>query len=337
MRLAPMKRYATALLFCTLSLTSLAARADIIDDAIGNIQQAINDAYNPGSSRSDDDDRYDDDGRYDDGRYQGSRQQSRDSQRQYDDRQRQLDDRRRQLDERQRQLRRDVRADHLTPRRHLIHRVHQHLRRAALGHVAQRAGADHLGREERVAVHAEHQDAGLRLALEDALGELDAAHAGQRQVEDGEVGLAFAQDLQGLFGGAGLGLDAQVGVFGRETGVAAEFTAGTGGRTVAVLAEYDALPDLGHACGHNIIAATGVGAFLALHRLTQRHPDAFCGRVRFLGTPGEEGHSGKEYMAREGAFDGVDAALMLHPYGYDAADQVWLGRRICRVVISSMW
>ncbi|EMG2555543.1 hypothetical protein V4043_003579 [Klebsiella pneumoniae] len=71
-----MKRYATALLFCTLSLTSLAARADIIDDAIGNIQQAINDAYNPGSSRSDDDDRYDDDGRYDDGRYQGSRQLS---------------------------------------------------------------------------------------------------------------------------------------------------------------------------------------------------------------------------------------------------------------------
>lgn len=51
MRLAPMKRYATALLFCTLSLTSTAARADIIDDAIGNIQQAINDAYNPGSSR----------------------------------------------------------------------------------------------------------------------------------------------------------------------------------------------------------------------------------------------------------------------------------------------
>lgn len=109
MRLAPMKRYATALLFCTLSLTSLAARADIIDDAIGNIQQAINDAYNPGSSRSDDDDRYDDDGRYDDGRYQGSRQQSRDSQRQYDERQRQLDERRRQLDERQRQLDRDRR------------------------------------------------------------------------------------------------------------------------------------------------------------------------------------------------------------------------------------
>ena len=93
MRLAPMKRYATALLFCTLSLTSLAARADIIDDAIGNIQQAINDAYNPGSSRSDDDDRYDDDGRYDDER-----------RRQLDERQRQLDRDRRQLESDQRRL-----------------------------------------------------------------------------------------------------------------------------------------------------------------------------------------------------------------------------------------
>ena len=56
-----MKRYSTALLFGLLSLSSQLAHADVIDDAIGNIQQAINDAYNPGSSRSnDDDDRYDD-------------------------------------------------------------------------------------------------------------------------------------------------------------------------------------------------------------------------------------------------------------------------------------
>jgi hypothetical protein len=79
-----MKRYSTALI-CTLSLSSQLAHADIIDDAIGNIQQAINDAYNPGDSRSDDDDRYDD------GRYQDSRQQSADRQRQYDDRRRQLE------------------------------------------------------------------------------------------------------------------------------------------------------------------------------------------------------------------------------------------------------
>ena len=60
-----MKRYSTALLICTLSLAGQLAHADMIDDAIGNIQQAINDAYHPGDSRSDDDD-------YDDGRYRES-------------------------------------------------------------------------------------------------------------------------------------------------------------------------------------------------------------------------------------------------------------------------
>ena len=103
-----MKRYLTALILCTLSLSSQLAHADLIDDAIGNIQQAISDAYRPGDSRSDDEDRYND-SRDDDGRYQGSRQQSSDRQRQYDDRQRQLDDRRRQLDDRQRQLDQDRR------------------------------------------------------------------------------------------------------------------------------------------------------------------------------------------------------------------------------------
>ena len=91
-----MKRYSTALLICTLSLAGQLAHADMIDDAIGNIQQAINDAYHPGDSRSDDDE-------YDNGRYQDSRQ------RQYDDQRQQLEDRRRELDERQRQLDRDRR------------------------------------------------------------------------------------------------------------------------------------------------------------------------------------------------------------------------------------
>lgn len=89
-----MKRYSTALLFGLLSLTSQLAHADIVDDAIGNIQQAINDAYNPSSSRSRSSD--DDDDRYDRSRQIDSRQ--------YDDRRRQLEDRRRRLDERQRQL-----------------------------------------------------------------------------------------------------------------------------------------------------------------------------------------------------------------------------------------
>lgn len=91
-----MKRSTTALLFGLLSLTSQLAHADIIDDAIGNIQQAIGEAYNPTSSRQNDDgDRYEESRRTDS--------------RQYDDRRRQLEDRRRQLDDRQRQLDQDRR------------------------------------------------------------------------------------------------------------------------------------------------------------------------------------------------------------------------------------
>lgn len=123
------------------------------------------------------------------------------------------------------------------------------------------------------------------------------------------------------------GIDAQTGVYGVETSVLAEV--GEGDRTIGILAEYDALPEIGHACGHNVICATGVGAFLVLARA---HAKAqLPGKVVLLGTPAEEGHTGKEYMAREGAFDALDAAIMLHGYGYDCADQVWLGRRTLTV------
>ncbi|EKS6650253.1 hypothetical protein QCD57_004080 [Enterobacter hormaechei] len=85
-----MKRYSTALLLGLLTLTSQLAHADVIDDAIGNIQQAINDAYNPGSSRNDDDD--------------DRRRQLEDRRQRLDERQRQLDDDRRRLEEDERRL-----------------------------------------------------------------------------------------------------------------------------------------------------------------------------------------------------------------------------------------
>jgi amidohydrolase len=78
-----------------------------------------------------------------------------------------------------------------------------------------------------------------------------------------------------------------------------------------VLCEYDALPGIGHGCGHNIIAAAGLGAGLALAALAG---DA-GGRVAVLGTPAEEGGGGKVFMIERGAFDGVDAAMMVHPAG----------------------
>lgn len=104
------------------------------------------------------------------------------------------------------------------------------------------------------------------------------------------------------------GLDVERGAFGLETAFSSEFGP-SAHPCVAVMSEFDALPDVGHACGHNVIAAIGLGTALALHALGEKLP----GRVRYLGTPAEERGCGKELMARNGAFDGVDAAVMLHP------------------------
>lgn len=137
---------------------------------------------------------------------------------------------------------------------------------------------------------------------------------------------------------AATGAQVEVGAHGVETALRAEVA--TPGfdparhRTVAVLSEYDALPEIGHACGHNVIAATGVGAFVALSRLVAEGTSGVEGRVVFLGTPAEEGHTGKEVMARGGAWDGLDAALMVHPFGYDVVDTLWLGRRLLRVTFT---
>lgn len=87
---------------------------------------------------------------------------------------------------------------------------------------------------------------------------------------------------------------------------------GETGPVVAILSEYDALPDLGHACGHNLIAAMGLGAALGLAKI-----GGFGGRVRYLGTPAEEFGAGKAVMVARGAFAGVDAAMMVHPSSVD--------------------
>lgn len=90
--------------------------------------------------------------------------------------------------------------------------------------------------------------------------------------------------------------------------------AGAGrGPRIAILAEYDALPEIGHACGHNLIAAGAVGAFLAL----SRHAHEFAGTIELVGTPAEEGGAGKVRLLDAGAFKGVDAAMMYHPYDRD--------------------
>lgn len=89
--------------------------------------------------------------------------------------------------------------------------------------------------------------------------------------------------------------------------------AGHGPLVVAICAEYDALPDVGHACGHNVIAAAAVGAGLALAEVAD---DAGL-TVLVMGTPAEEGGGGKVLMLERGAFDGVHAAMMVHPFPED--------------------
>ena len=89
--------------------------------------------------------------------------------------------------------------------------------------------------------------------------------------------------------------------------------AGSGPLHVVVCAEYDALPAVGHACGHNVIAAMAAGAGMALARVAD---DAGL-RVTVLGTPAEEGGGGKILLLQRGAFDGAHAAMMVHPSPYE--------------------
>jgi len=95
------------------------------------------------------------------------------------------------------------------------------------------------------------------------------------------------------------------------TAIRAVHPGGRGGDCprIGILAEYDALPGLGHGCGHNTMAASGVGAAIALAAVADELP----GEIVFLGTPAEERGSGKQIMIDDGLFAGIDAALLFHP------------------------
>ncbi|MEW1834237.1 amidohydrolase [Microbacterium sp. NPDC079995] len=113
---------------------------------------------------------------------------------------------------------------------------------------------------------------------------------------------------------ASFGMQVETGVGGLDTAFVAR--AGTGSQTVALVAEYDALAGLGHACGHNIIAAAAVGAAAALTPLA----DELDATVQVIGTPAEEGGGGKIHLLDAGVFDDVDLAMMIHP---GPADALW--------------
>ena len=105
------------------------------------------------------------------------------------------------------------------------------------------------------------------------------------------------------------GFKVESGVAGLPTSFVAVTDDGRSGARVGILAEYDALPGVGHGCGHNLIAACALGTGQVLRRLRERLP----GQIQVIGTPAEETVGGKAVMVREGVFAGLDAALMIHP------------------------
>lgn len=107
----------------------------------------------------------------------------------------------------------------------------------------------------------------------------------------------------------GLGYKVTRHAYGINTSFEAEY--GNGGRLVVFNAEYDALPGLGHACGHNLIATSSVAAFIGTAKALETYQ--ISGRVRLLGTPAEESGGGKIRLLRAGAYKGVNACLMGHP------------------------
>ena len=105
------------------------------------------------------------------------------------------------------------------------------------------------------------------------------------------------------------GLVVERGFSGLATAFRARHRSGVGGPVVAILAEYDALPEIGHACGHNIIGASAVGAGAALRRVL----GTAAGEIQVIGCPAEETGGSKAAMVKAGVFEGVTAALSMHP------------------------
>jgi amidohydrolase len=124
----------------------------------------------------------------------------------------------------------------------------------------------------------------------------------------------------------GQGLAATRGVGGVDTAFVSETKNGSG-PTVAICSEYDALPGIGHGCGHNLIATGGVGAYLGVAAVAKE----LKGTVRLIGTPAEEGGAGKVRLHLAGVFDGVDAAMMFHPADADVLDPLMVASRVLHV------
>lgn len=122
------------------------------------------------------------------------------------------------------------------------------------------------------------------------------------------------------------GFAVSAGIADMPTAFVAKKELGGDGPTIAVFCEYDALPGIGHACGHNIIGAAGAGAGILAAELGGAEGSSCRGTVVVVGSPGEEGGGGKVRLLGSGVLSGIDAAVMIHPAGFDAVARPNLGR-----------
>ncbi len=106
-------------------------------------------------------------------------------------------------------------------------------------------------------------------------------------------------------------------VGGLETAFVASWRGRATGPVVALAGEYDALPEVGHGCGHNLMCSSSAGAALAVARMLGRD---FDGEIRFIGTPAEEAGNGKVHLIGAGVFDDVDVCLQIHPSDSNSAE-----------------
>jgi len=171
---------------------------------------------------------------------------------------------------------------------------------AAAGAAAPRADAPHEPTEKPRIAEA------VQAARDEILDLSHRIHANPEPAfEERQAAAWVAQTL------ARHGYDVEFPIGRLETAVRARMVGGRGadGPRIGILAEYDALPGLGHGCGHNTMAASGVGAAIALAAVAPE----IHGEIVFLGTPAEERGSGKQFMIDDGLFEGLDAALLYHP------------------------
>jgi len=119
------------------------------------------------------------------------------------------------------------------------------------------------------------------------------------------------------------GLHIEKGVANLETAFVASLEGSQAGPTIAMLAEFDALPKIGHGCGHHLICTSTVGAMIGLAPVIGK----LAGRVELIGTPGEEGGGGKIIMHERGIFDHVDVVYSFHPYTLNIVGLKMLGSK----------